>query len=451
MHARYVIHRIVHASATLAVALVAVCGAIQPATSSARPRAHASVINGQIVTGPGPLALVLNRDGRLCSGTMVSTNMVLTAAHCVIDHATGDPLDPSLLVVRTGAVRWTDVGTGLTSVVDRTFAYPVYDPDSGYGDAALLRLAAPIGTPIMPLATAADIGLLTAGTGAVVEGWGVSVLGAADASIDLRAGSQVVQSPAYCALHAQQLGLTFFSSGTFCAIDPGSLYGACSGDSGGPLVALRPNSAGIVQIGITSQGASSCTTTQPGFYTRVDSISTWVKSLVTAFGPPPPTPTPTPTSPAVVQPPAPVAAPAPTPAPTFAPARVAGPSRRYAGRTPSRGYLSFTLAADDHRVQSVRVSLRLSCRRGRHVDINDTWTTPRNGTWTIPATAPLDLTLRRKADRRYFRETVALTVVAPARGQLTGLLTVSKRSRAKKVGVCRASLPTFNLRRVGSG
>jgi hypothetical protein len=408
------------------------------------------VINGQIVSGAGPLALVRNLEGYLCSGTMVSTNMVLTAAHCVLDHDTGDPFDPSAFVVRTGAVRWTDAGVGLTSAVDRSFAYPVYDPDSGYGDAALLHLAAPINTPILPLATAADIGLLTAGTGAAVEGWGISVLGSTEASIDLRAGSQVVQSPAYCAFHAQQLGSTFFSSGTLCAIDPGGLYGVCSGDSGGPLVALRPDGAGLVQIGITSRAASTCTTAQPGFYTRVDAVSTWVKSLVTAFAPPAPPPPPPTAPPVVVQPPAPVAAPAPPPAPTFVPAPVTGPSRRYAGRTTSRGHLSFTLAADDRRIQSLRISIRLKCRGGRRVDVHDAWTAPRNGAWTIPATAPLDLTLRRRADRRYFRETVALTVVAPAGGQLTGLLRVSKRARAKKIGVCRASLPTFNLRRVSS-
>ena len=38
----------------------------------------------------------------VCSGTVVSPNVVLTAGHCAVDEATGVPLDPSGFRVVTG-------------------------------------------------------------------------------------------------------------------------------------------------------------------------------------------------------------------------------------------------------------------------------------------------------------------------------------------------------------
>jgi hypothetical protein len=49
-----------------------------------------------------------------------------------------------------------------------------------------------------------------------------------------------------------------------CAIDPGGTYGGCNGDSGGTRVAQRADQS-IAQIGITSFGASDCSTSRPGF------------------------------------------------------------------------------------------------------------------------------------------------------------------------------------------
>jgi hypothetical protein len=43
-----------------------------------------------------------------CSGTLVSSNVVLTAGHCAVDESTGVPFDPSRYRVVTGPVDWTD-------------------------------------------------------------------------------------------------------------------------------------------------------------------------------------------------------------------------------------------------------------------------------------------------------------------------------------------------------
>jgi len=116
-----------------------------------------------------------------------------------------------------------------------------------------------------------------------------------------------VQSSSYCAANSPG---PFSATYHLCTIDPvGGATGTCHGDSGGPLVAR--NAAGSwTQIGITSFGDADCDTTVPSYFTRVDSISSWVSATVRSLQPgaasapaatttvPTATPTPTPTTPA---------------------------------------------------------------------------------------------------------------------------------------------------------
>jgi trypsin len=429
------------------IALVAIAPGPARAANAPHGRAHAAVINGTVAAGAGPLAFVAT-DTAICSGTVVASNVVLTAGHCAEDSATGNVNDPSTYVVKTGAVTWTDATAGQVTRVSRVLVHPAYNEATGAYDAALLQLSTPTPAPVMPLADGGDLALLQAGHLAVVYGWGVSVLGSSDPSTTLRYGGIVTQSPAYCTSHGQQLGFAFNPYGSFCAIDPNGTTGGCHGDSGGPLIALRPNNT-IAEIGITSRGADDCALTQPGFFTRVDAVSSWVGAWIAALAPVPPA-VPAPTAPATPAPAAPTTPPAPTPvAPVVvtppAAAIPTGPSRRYDAYTSRRGYISVKVAPDGRHVRSVRVALRLTCRRGRRTDVDHTWIAPSATAWAIPEHAPLDLTLSVAADRRYFRETDALTLVAPSHGRLSGLLTVAKRARAAKIGRCSGALPSFTL------
>jgi hypothetical protein len=395
-------------------------------------RAHAAIINGTVAPGPGPLAFVTNGVGQ-CSGSVVSVNVVLTAAHCVLDSATGQLLDPSNFVVQTGAVT-TGAPTATYSYVSRIVPYAGYQPASEYGDLALLQLASSIPAPAMPLAGSSDLGLLTAGTGAVAEGWGIYIPGSDQGSPDLRSGGLVVQSPAYCSQHAQQIGVPFNSAVTLCAIDPQGVTSGCHGDSGGPFVAQRPDRS-IAQIGITSYGDPACSTSQPGFFTRIDTFSGWIKSWVTALAPPPP-PAPPPPAPAPPAPATPVAIPPATPS--------AGTPTRFGAYTAHHGYLNAAVTGDGLHLAWIRIDLQLSCRRGWSTYVDDTFAAPASTAWAMSANAPLHLTLGRRAGRRWFRQTDTLTI-APGPGGLTGSVTVTVRARALKIGQCSATLPAFQL------
>lgn len=408
-----------------------------PATTTAAPRAHASIVNGTVAPAAGPLALVATDDA-LCSGSVISANVVLTAAHCVHDPGTGALLDPGTFVVQTGAVRIGDQAGAFTRV-GRLVSH-AWLTSNNSGDLALLQLATPTAAPALPLAT--DTTLLTAGTSALAEGWGVAVAGGDVPSADLRGGAEVVQSPGYCGAQALSIGVSLDTSSTLCAIDPSAVNSVCSGDSGGPLVARRADGT-LAQIGITSFGTTGCSPTRPQFFTRVDAFSAWIASWVTALAP---SAAPAaPAAPAVVTPPAPApttTTTTPAPAPTFVPS--AGRATRYSRYLAHGGYLAATVPADGQHVTWLRVGLQLACQGGRHTYVNDVFPAPAKAGWPMSSTSPLRLTLTKPATRRFLRrsDTVRLT---PGHGGLDGSVTVSMRARARSLGTCAGSVRSFRL------
>ena len=242
-----------------------------------------------------------------CSGTVVSTNVVLTAGHCAADESAGAVLNPSGYRVVSGAVDWTDTLNRRVSGVSRVIVDPAYNPAAKTSDAALLVLSAPTTAPAIRLAGSGDQSLEQAGRRAVIAGWGATY-GGGPLVYALQWASTVVQSSAYCAQ-------PFFSNFTFnpavhlCAIDyPYGDTGTCSGDSGGPL--LVNDAAGQpVEIGVTSVGPANCNTVTADYFTAVLPLSSWARGWITALAPaspPPPPPvaaTPPPPPPVATTPP----------------------------------------------------------------------------------------------------------------------------------------------------
>jgi secreted trypsin-like serine protease len=265
------------------------------ASAASAEKAHTSVIGGS-AAGHGTfpyLAFVIREEsgqiGR-CTGSVVSSNLILTAAHCVVDSEDGVIHSPSTYAVVTGNVEWASperVVSGVTQIVVNP-NYTYTGSFAFWGDAALLQLATPISSPPIKLATTE---VWKPGTGAIFAGWGRTTPDQAGATAQLQYADTVVQGTEYC---KSQYGSGFHPVGELCTINPPSYdTGTCNGDSGGPLLALQPGTSEVVQIGITSFGAKQCDTTVPNVFTRSDFISTWASNRIKELAPkPPPAPKP---------------------------------------------------------------------------------------------------------------------------------------------------------------
>jgi secreted trypsin-like serine protease len=337
----------------------------------------ASAGQGQL----GYMAFILHYDALgnpdfACSGTVVSTNVVLTAGHCAVDETTGAALDPSGYRVATGAANWTDTVNRHASGVSRVIVDPAYNPAAITSDAALLVLSTPTTAPAIRLASSADQYLEQAGTGAVIAGWGATYAGGPPMYV-LQWAPTVVQSSAYCAQFSD-LDFAFNPAVHLCAVDYPYYTGTCFGDSGGPL--LASDAAGNpVEIGVTSVGPADCNTVTADYFTAVRPLSAWASSWISAVAPPPPSPTPPPPSPTPPVTTTPPPATTTSPSPPQLPKMTVSDGRSYVWRTVA-GVLP---GAFQH-----HMAYRTSCTRKSAVRISCSvsfWSGPRDywGTVTV--------------------------------------------------------------------
>jgi len=230
------------------------------------------IINGQLDTTQEHMGVVAlyNTQGAMCTGTLISRKVVLTAAHCA------QGVNISNLNVMFG----TDIQSASSTwlgVVDSE-VHPYYNPGGDYEapdhDIALLRLNqdAPSDVssiPYLPEAyslTSSDIGSPLTYVGFGVTGGGGQntrkyyfdgALGAiCDGPSQCSYGGAVVAP--YCIAYSNQYG------------------GPCSGDSGGPALVER---GGIEYVaGVTSYGDQNCE--YYGVSTKVDRFQDFIEDFI---------------------------------------------------------------------------------------------------------------------------------------------------------------------------
>ncbi len=249
--------------------------------------AQASQLTSRIVGGstvvddryPFMVAVSFDLDGdgffvHGCGGSLVSDTWVLTAAHCVVDPLSGQLVNNNSVAVLVGSRDIFDQSQGMLISASRIVVHPAYQAQTFTNDIALIELSQAVELPVIALpASGGDVPAV--GEDATVTGWGNTVEGGLKSRL-LREVELPITSHAQCLpFYASSLS----STANVCAGGAAATgRDSCQGDSGGPLFVERDSE--FVQAGIVSFGEGCARPDIPGVYTRVQSYTDWVASIV---------------------------------------------------------------------------------------------------------------------------------------------------------------------------
>lgn len=221
--------------------------------------------NGRIVGGSAttisshPWQVSLQRSGaHFCGGSVISSTMVVTAAHCLLK------VTVSTLRVRAGST-YRSLG-GFISNAASFKIHEGYSTSTKINDIGVVRLKTKLslGTNIkaIPLATATP----QHGSAASCSGWGTTSYNGSSSAKLLYIDTRIV-GRTECGSSSYGYGSKIRET-MICAA--ASNKDACQGDSGGPLV-----SDGKL-VGIVSWGTNCAASKYPGVYANVAELQDWV-------------------------------------------------------------------------------------------------------------------------------------------------------------------------------
>lgn len=259
--------------ATAAVLFVLSAPAVTQDSSA--PASNPLIVGGvpvpNITDTPWQVALVdSGTRNQFCGGTLIAKKWVLTAAHCVDNFFVGS--DPDRLDIVLGTLEFASGGEQIK--VDKLFLHPDWNSSSFDFDAALLELDAEA-TLGDPLEVIEPDGNLPVGPDVRVTGWGATSEGGPGSATLLMVDVPVV-SNAVCNEPDSYDGQ--ITAAMFCAGKRDGGLDACQGDSGGPVDTILNGEDRLV--GIVSWGHGCARRLKYGVYTRVSSVSQWVKDTI---------------------------------------------------------------------------------------------------------------------------------------------------------------------------
>ncbi|NJK64122.1 MAG: serine protease [Synechococcaceae cyanobacterium SM2_3_1] len=269
------IHKV--GSTILSLGLLCSCGT-SPETTVLNPETNLIIGGRPANISSFPWLARLNIDGNICSGTLIESDIILTAAHCV------EGRDPRNGIAIFGQ---TDTSEGvLSGQIVKTKEFRVFPEWSRErvnigGDIALIQLERSIERTTLPWN---DDQTDLSNQSATIVGWGdTQVQPSVQVSLDqLNQGTVTILNDQEC---INLLGVEFTTNNQICTFNPDTT--TCFGDSGGPLLTSiqgETKTAGIVSW---SRG-TSCN--RPTVHTEISFFTNWINSQLASRVVPDPRP-----------------------------------------------------------------------------------------------------------------------------------------------------------------
>lgn len=246
------------------------------------------VVNGEPVVDKDEFPFVVDlsahdmkiSSSRFCTGTLVKPDVILTAAHCVLNEGYLTPVYATI-----GRIELDDKHKDNSHAETfRTIASIVHPHYRGIGspkDVALLLLNSSSTGQLVHLAQTTP----SEDDETWVVGYGIQKIGTLEESFQaveimssrLQKTALRVKDRAFCDIPSANIRTP---GGMLCTegIKKGS--SACKGDSGGGLFQRKKHGGAIktLQVGIVSYGDSQCMSEDSGVFTDVASVRDWIES-----------------------------------------------------------------------------------------------------------------------------------------------------------------------------
>ncbi|XP_059473499.1 brachyurin-like [Neocloeon triangulifer] len=236
-----------------------------------------SHVSGQIIGGsaafrgqfPWQVYIVIDNN-YLCGGSLILTEWILTAAHCVYNR--------NNFVVTLGAIdRKVNLAGSITMSTNSKFVHENYKTSNLNNDIAMLKLPSAVTTndfiQVAKLPETTD-GIKTfEGVTVTTSGFGKTADGSSSSQYLNYVDLEVISNVACLQYYRSDIVI----SSTLCT-KSGTSKSTCSGDSGGPLV-YKENDV-YKLIGIVSFGPSSGCLSGPSGFVRVASFLQWMSSKI---------------------------------------------------------------------------------------------------------------------------------------------------------------------------
>lgn len=200
-----------------------------------------------------------------CGGSIVSTDWILTAGHCVESY------QPESITVRAGTNRMSKGGS-IHSVekIIKHENYRICPQGIPCNDIAVMKLNEPfkLDATRQPISMFKQFEESTEGSNTILTGWGSSEEGGGQSEVLKTVQVQIVSKKNCYEAYKHLRGIP---EGQICAAVPEGGKDTCQGDSGGP-VAVKGRLAGIVAWGLGCARKG-----YPGVYTEVAWYRDWIK------------------------------------------------------------------------------------------------------------------------------------------------------------------------------